>query len=99
MTIAGDAQILQVATVSAKFVNVVIADTRPVLDKLELLHFLNERAVAVIVQRISKLKTALAVSREAGHALSGGIIRDIQAHGARVFGKISCCQRIDKDPL
>ena len=77
MPVAGDAKVLQVTEIHAKLERMIIADPRPIIDKLKLLHFLNERAVAVVVKRVSKLKTALAVGCKSGHALSRRIVRNI----------------------
>ena len=84
MAITGHAQVLQIAKVNAKLESVVPVNPRPVIDKLELLHLLNKRAVAIVVEGISKPKSAISVDFEIGHALSGRIIRYIQAGRTRV---------------
>ena len=100
MPIAGDPQVLQITKVGAEFEGMVIVDPGPIVDKLELLHQLNEWAVAVgTAQKVSKLESALSVGRESRHALSGWIICDIQARGTRIPSETSSSQRINMDSL
>ena len=84
MAITGHAQVLQVAKIGAELKGMIVVDPGPVVDKLELLHLLNERAVAIIVEGISKSKSTVSVDFEIRHALSGRIICDIQPRGTRI---------------
>ena len=102
MLVAGYPEVLQIAEIDPELEGVVDVNVRPVVHELELLHSFDQRAVAVVVKRVSKVETTLCKSpadAEMRHAQSRGIVSEIQAGGAGVLGEGAGCQRIYVDWL
>src|SRR5215469_4262058 len=100
MLIAGNSKILQIAGVYSDLDRVATASKRPVIDKLKLLHFFDQWTVAVVVQRVPKIKPALSESTsnsEVGHTLRSGVIGKIQSGSSSVFRKGARSQGIDEN--
>ena len=84
--VAGNAQVLGIPNVSAKFQSVVAPDVGPVIHPLPLLLFFIERTIALVVtQRVTEVKAPSAVDKERRHSRSNRV--EIQAGDARVLGR------------
>src|SRR6266403_5916700 len=88
MRIAGYAQVVSIANVSAKFDGVLAANVRPIVYELILMFLLGERAVALIhVQRIAKkeLRGSGLLNGEGRHRGSGTVY--VNAWNTGILGR------------
>src|SRR5262249_22735779 len=104
MLVAGHTEILQAPDVRPKLDGVVAPDPCPVAHILKLLHFFNQRAVAVVIQTVAEVEAcstgrSVTLNVEVRHAVGCWIVRDVQSGRSRVGCEGAQRQWIHKNTL
>ena len=99
MLVARHPQILQPANIRPELDRVPALGPRPVVYRLEFLHSLNQRTVAVVIKPVSEVEAILPLNGKVGHVVGCRVGRNVQANGSGLRCKIAIHERCNIDSL